>query len=85
MNIRNEDIKGLTLEVPEGHMHLRATMLLDDGTEITFQEATLANLVRAYVTVKTHPVIEKVRLKGKMLEGGKAGYARWQLIEDEDL
>lgn len=85
MNIRNEDIKGLTLEVPEGHRHLRATLLLGDGTELTFQEATLANLVRAYVTVKTHPVIEKIRLKGQTLEGGKADYAQWQLIEDEDL
>lgn len=85
MNIRNEDVKGLIMEVPEGHRHLRTTLLLEDGTELTFQEATVANLVRAYVTVKTHPAIERVRLTGKVLEGRKAGYAQWQLIEDEGL
>jgi hypothetical protein len=84
MNIRNEDIKGIVVEVPEGHRHLRATLFLEDGRELIFQEATLANLVRAYVTVKTHPVIEKVQLRGKMLEGRKDDYARWQLIEDEN-
>lgn len=85
MNIRNEDIKGLIMEVPEGHRHLRTTLLLEDGTELTFQEATVANLVRAYVTVKTHPVTERVRLTGKVLEERKACYAQWQLIEDEGL
>jgi hypothetical protein len=85
MNIRNEDVKGLIMEVPEGHRHLRTTLLLEDGTELTFQEATVANLVRAYVTVKTHPATKRVRFTGKVLEERKAGYAQWQLIEDEDI
>ncbi len=81
MIIRNEDIKELTAEIPEGHKHLRVTIVLQDGTEMTLQEAAAANLVRAYITVKTHPQTKKVALKGKRIEERKDGYAEWQLLE----
>ncbi len=81
--IRNEDIKELTAEIPEGHKHLRTTIVLTDGTEMTFQEAAIANLVRAYITVKTHPTTKKVLLKGKRLTERKESYAEWQLMEEE--
>jgi hypothetical protein len=82
MIIHNEDIKELIAEIPEGHKHLRTTIVLQDGTEMTFQEATIANLVRAYITVKTHPTVRKVVLKGKSLSERKYGYAEWQLVEE---
>jgi len=82
MIIHNEDIKELTAEIPEGHKHLRTTIVLRDGIEFVFQEATIANLVRAYITVKTHPVKRKVTLKGKSLSERKDGYAEWQLVEE---
>jgi len=82
MILRNEDIKELIAEMPEGHKHLRTTIVLQDGTELVFQEATIANLVRAYITVKTHPMIKKVILKGKKLIERKDGYAEWQLLEE---
>lgn len=83
MILRNEDIKELIAEIPEGHKHLRTTIILQDGTELVFQEATIANLVRAYSTVKTHPAIKKVILKGKKLIERKDGYAEWQLVEND--
>jgi hypothetical protein len=83
MTIHNEDIKELTAEIPEGHKHLRTMMVLQDGTEFVFQEATIANLVRAYITVKTHPVKRKMTLRGKNLSERKDGYAEWQLVEEE--
>jgi hypothetical protein len=83
MTIHNEDIKELTAEIPEGHKHLRTMMVLQDGTEFVFQEATIANLVRAYITVKTHPVKRKMTLRGKNLSERKNGYAEWQLVEEE--
>jgi len=83
MIIRNEEIKSLTAEIPEGHKHLRATIVLNDGTEITFQEAAVANLVRAYITVRTHPVISKVKMENKRLLSRKEGYAEWQLVEQK--
>lgn len=82
MIIHNEDIKELTVEIPEGHKHLRTTIVLQDGTEIVFQEATIANLVRAYITVKTDPVKSKMALKGKQIPERKDGYAEWQLVEE---
>jgi hypothetical protein len=83
MLIHNEDIKELTVEIPEGHKHLRTTITLQDDTEFVFQEATIANLLRAYIMVKTHPIKRKVALKGKSLSERKDGYAEWQLVEEE--
>jgi len=83
MIIANEDIKQLKAEVPEGHRHLRVTITFQNGNELTFQEATIANLVRAYVTVKTHPSAMGIILTGKKTEERKEGYAEWQLTEDE--
>ena len=82
MIIRNEDIEELTAEIPEGHLHLRITIKLRDGTELVFQEATAAAAVRAYITVKTHPTLCKLRLTGRKLEEKKEGYAEWQLMEE---
>ncbi len=80
MNIRNEEIKELIAEIPEGHVHIRTTLILKDGTEFTFQEATIANLLRAFITVKTHPVLKKVKLENKKLLNRKKGFDEWQLI-----
>lgn len=82
MIIHNEDIKELTAEIPEGHKHLRTTIVLQDGTEFVFQEATIANLMRAYITVKTHPLKRRMTLIGKKLSERKDGYAEWQLVEE---
>ncbi len=82
MIIANEEVKELIAEVPEGHKHLRTTIELHDGRSFTFQEATIANLVRAYIAVKTHPRRTKVRLSGGKLDVRKEGYAEWQLLEE---
>lgn len=81
MVIHNEDVQSISVEIPDGHKHIRTTVTLADGTELTFQEATIANLVRAYITVKTHPAISRVRLQGRVLDDRKEGYAEWQLLE----
>ncbi len=82
MIIANEEVKELTVEIPDGHKHLRTTIVLHDGRSFTFQEASIANLVRAYITVKTHPQKRMVRLSGRKLADRKDGYAEWQLVEE---
>ncbi len=82
MLIRNEDIDRVTAEIPAGHRHLRTTVVLADGTELVFQEAAIANIVRAYIGVKTHPTATRVALKGERLAERKEGYAEWQLLEE---
>jgi len=82
MNIRNEDIKEIVVEIPEGHKHIRTKITLQDATELVFQEAAVANITRAYITVKTHPQKTSVKLKGKQLGEKKEGYAGWQLLEE---
>jgi len=82
--LTNADIKEIVVAPPEGHQHLRATITLQSGEAIVLQEATLANLVRAYVDIKTHPQTESVRLSGRELAPGerKKGFAQWQLLEE---
>ncbi len=82
MIIANEDVKELIAGIPEGHKHLRATITLHNGASFTFQEATMANLVRAYITIKTHPQKQTVRMSGRKLADCKEGYAEWQLLEE---
>ena len=82
MIIHNEDIKKIVTEIPEGHRHLRTTIFLEDGSSMTFQEATIANLVRAYIDVKTDPVRTRIRFTGSKIEHRKEGFAEWQLVED---
>ena len=75
--LANADIAEIELSVPKGHQHLRAAIRLQDGRELVLQEATVANLVRAYVTIKTHPQQTAVTLRGTELaeEERKAGFA----------
>ena len=83
--LANADIAEIELAPPEGHQHLRATIKLHSGEEIILQEATAANLVRAYVGIKTHPQKRSCRLIGRDLveAEGKKGFAAWQLLEVE--
>ncbi len=82
--IRNEDVKEVLLEVPEGHKHLRIRLTLRDGETLVFHEATIANISRGYTSIKTHPTLKQVRLVGRWVAGDerKEGYAEWQLIEE---
>lgn len=79
--LRNEDVVRVVAEIPEGHQHLRLTVTLADGSAFTFQEATMAALVRAYVAVKTHPLRKRAALTGRLVRERKEGYAEWQLVE----
>ncbi len=81
--IRNEDLEKVLMGVPNEHKHLRVCMKLKSGTILIFHEATIANILRAYVTLKTHPSIQAQELTMKTLteDQRKEGYATHQLIE----
>ncbi len=81
--IRNGDVERVLVGVPKGHKHLRTCIKLKNGTTLVFQEATIANLLRAYVTLKTHPSILAQELEMKIIKMAqrKEGYATHQLIE----
>ena len=82
--LANDDIAEIIVATPEGHQHLRTIFKLQNGETIVFQEATVANLVRAYISIKTHPQTKSIRLIGKELNEGerKKGFASWQLLEE---
>ncbi|MGC8848894.1 MAG: hypothetical protein ACP5K1_04815 [Candidatus Bathyarchaeia archaeon] len=83
--LRNRDVNSILMGTPKGHSHIRAIMETRYGTFI-FQEATIANLVRAYITLKTHPRTRSLKLTLKEMndEGeAKPGFAKFQLLEQE--
>jgi hypothetical protein len=81
--IRNEDVNKILVGVPEGHKHLRISMKLKNGLVLIFQEATIANILRVYTTVKTHPSVRAQELEMRTLTADlrKDGYALHQLLE----
>lgn len=79
---RNEDVRRLVAFIPGGHKHLRLLLELSDQALI-LQEATVAAIVRAYVSIVTHPLRRAVELRLTELEERKHLYARHQLIEAE--
>ena len=81
--IKNEDIERVLIGVPSGHKHLRVILILKNETCLVFSEATIANILRGFVLVKTHPVIFAIELKRAKLEKRKHGFAEHQLIEIE--
>ena len=84
--LANADIAEIEVAPPAGHVHLRATLKLQSGESIVLQEATLASLLRAYVSIKTHPLTKSVRLVGQELNEAerKKGFAEWQFLEVEN-
>ncbi len=82
-HFRNSDIKSVTVGVPDGHRHLRTIIETDKGNFV-FQEATVAAIVRAYTTIKTHPQLMGIRLAGQETSDRKKGYAHYQLIETDE-
>jgi hypothetical protein len=81
---RNKDIRRGLMGTPRSHKHIRTIIELENGTRFVFQEATIANIVRAYVTLKTHPVKRGIELvQEEKIECEKRGYASSQLLESE--
>ena len=81
--IRNQDIKRVLIGTPKGHKHLRIFIQLKSRANLVFQEAAIANILRAYITLKTHPHIKALELETKMADAEqlKEGYTKHQLFE----
>ncbi|MCC6029258.1 MAG: NUDIX domain-containing protein [Candidatus Korarchaeum sp.] len=80
--IRNRDLRRVIIGVPRGHVHKRVVMELFDGI-IVLHEATVENIVRAFVEVEMHPSRRAIVLEGRELERRKEGYSKYQLLEVE--
>ena len=76
----NESVQRVLLGTPTGHKHLRVFVETDRHVFV-FHEATLANLVRVYVTVKTHPRVDTVELALEKSGQFRPGFAPAQLVE----
>ena len=79
---RNCDVERVVAIIPEGHKHLRLIIEFRDQT-IVLQEATVAAIVRAYVSTVAHPTRRSIELVMREFKPGevKDGYALCQLIE----
>jgi len=81
--VRNEDVQRVLIGVPEGHKHLRVYLELQSGVAFIFQEATIANILRGFITVKTHPRTDAVQLERREvpIQLLRTGFAKNQLLE----
>ena len=85
MIVKNKDIVEVLVGVPRGHKHLRIILKRRGGDIFIFSEAIIANIVRAYITLKTHPIKRAIKLKQKNLSeqnGLKMGHAKYHLVEE---
>lgn len=79
--LRNRHVARVIVGIPDGHEHIRARIESDAGDIVTLQEATLAAIVRAYLSVSTHPQRKAVELRSMAVEASKEGFAAHQLME----
>lgn len=80
--IRNQDVDQVLIGVPKGH-HLRVCIQLKNESSLVFQEATIANSLQAYTTIKTHPTIraQELRMEAFTTQPLKEDFAIHQLLE----
>ena len=76
---RNKDIRRVLIGAPYSHKHLR-TVIETPHERFIFQEAMIANIVRAYITIKTRPTHFGIELISAPIPE-KEGYAQYQLLE----
>ncbi len=82
--IGSAGVERVLVGVPKGHEHVRVAVELSSGRVLVFGEAAIANIVRGFLLVKTHPTIRAVELSKRILseeDGLKEGYSRFQLLE----
>lgn len=80
--IGNDEVDRVLMGIPKDHKHVR-TMLEIRNKRLILQEATIASIVRAFTTLKTHPTLHGVELRKRTCETRKNGYAAHQLLESE--
>jgi hypothetical protein len=80
--MRNDQITRILMGVPMRHKHIRTVIELEDKSFI-LSEAVVSGIVRAYITLKTHPRLFGVELVQTICEDGKKGYAKCQLLESD--
>lgn len=78
--VRNEDVSRVVAFIPPGHAHIRLLIEIG-GRALILQEATVAAIVRAYISVATHPVRRAVELVAARPQKLKPGFAEHQLVE----
>jgi hypothetical protein len=81
--LRNRHVSRVLVGVPDGHQHIRARIETGGGDVITLQEATLAAIARAYLSVSTHPTRNAVELRAAEIKGRKDGFAEVHLLETD--
>jgi hypothetical protein len=79
---RNEEVSRVIAFIPRGHSHVRLLLELSDQV-IILNEATLAAITRAYLSVLLHPLRRAVEMRLVRLQHRKALYAEYQLLETE--
>lgn len=80
--VRNQDVRRVLIGIPREHRHIRVILDIGDAM-LVLQEATVSNIMRAFLNILLHPQRAAIELKCTKLKERKSGYAEYQLIESD--
>lgn len=82
-HLSTQNVNQLLFGIPDNHKHCRLVLKTEPIATLVFSEALVAAIVRAYVTVKTHPTHGGIEMTSQPISNGKADFATWQLLETD--
>ncbi|MDZ7331858.1 MAG: hypothetical protein ONB31_07750 [candidate division KSB1 bacterium] len=83
IHLSTQNVMQMLFGIPENHKHCRLVLKTEQAATLVFSEALVAAIVRAYVTVKTHPTQGGLEMTSQPISNGKADFATWQLLETD--
>lgn len=83
IRLSTQNVTQLLFSTPENHKHCRLVLKTDQSSTLVLSEALVAAIVRAYVTIKTHPKRSGIEMTTALISDGKPDFASWQLLETD--
>lgn len=81
--LSTHEVMQLLFGMPKDHKHCRLVIKTNQAESLVLSEALVAAIVRAYVTLKTHPMRLGIEMTSQLVSNSKADFANWQLLETE--
>ncbi|MDZ7263437.1 MAG: hypothetical protein ONB16_02550 [candidate division KSB1 bacterium] len=81
--LSTKDVDRLLFGVPTDHKHCRLALITTRDECFILSEALVAAIVRAYVSLKTHPQLKTIEMNSSRSSWPKADFADYQLLESQ--
>jgi hypothetical protein len=82
-HLSTDAVDRLLFAIPATHKHYRLALITRENECLILSEAVVAAVVRAYVGIKTHPLLTGIEMTSVTLPSPKEDFANHQLLETE--